>query len=70
MWQTNTEVRKLFACSTQLSMKFHLLIKGEKKIFLVLKLKNVVFILLINVKMPEIVGILTVMRRIFHAQIR
>ena len=33
-------------------------------IFLVLKLSDVVFILLINVKMPTIVGILTFISRI------
>ena len=41
--QPGAKVIKLFSCSTQLSMKF---------------------ILLINVKMPTIVGILTFMSRI------
>ena len=56
-------------CSTQLSMKFQLHLKKTKM------LKNieiscfpthshVVFIMLINVKMPTIVGILTFMRMI------
>ena len=36
----------------------------KTKIFLTLKLLDVVFILLINVKMPTIVGILTFMSRI------
>ena len=61
------EVIKLFSCSTQLSMKFQLLIKlkyQQIKKFLVLSLSGVVFILLINVKMPTIVGILTFMSRI------
>ena len=40
-WQPGFEVIKLFSCSTQLSMKFSLLI---------------------NVKMPTVVGILTFMR--------
>ena len=64
------EVIKLFSCSTQLSMKFQLHIKSlfilkcwKDQIFLVLKLSDAVFILLINVKMPTIVGILTFMSR-------
>ena len=44
-------------------MKFQLLIKTKRKINLALKFSDV-FILLINVKMPTIVGILTFMRRI------
>ena len=58
---------KLFSCSIQLSMKFQLLIKlkyGQIKKFLTLSLSDVEFILLINVKMPTIVGILTFMCRI------
>ena len=60
------EVRKLFSYSTQLSTKFQLLIKTKKmtKKFLALSLSDVVFIMLINVKMPTIVGILTFMSRI------
>ena len=53
------ELVKLFSCSAQLSMIFQLLIKNlmlENKL-LVLKLSNAVFILLINVKMPQLVGI-------------
>ena len=66
---------KLFSCSTQLSMKFELLLKIEimkNKYFHCFKLlrcciypaniSDVVFILLINVKMPT--GILTFMSRI------
>ena len=41
-WNPGPEVIKLFSCSTQLSMKFFLLI---------------------NVKMPTVVGILTFMSR-------
>ena len=57
------EVIKLFSCSTQLSIKFQLLIKSKT-------LKKIdiscydVFFLLLNVKMPTIVGILTFMSRI------
>ena len=60
-------VIKLFSCSTQLSMKLQLLIETqmlETKIFLASKHTDVVSILLINVKMPTIVGILTFMSRI------
>ena len=47
-----------------MSMKFQLLIKTEMlkiKECLAVKLSGVVFIMLINVKMPTIVGILTLM---------
>ena len=48
-----------------MSTKLWLLIKADMlKKFLALKLSDVVFILLINVKMPTIVGILTVMSMI------
>ena len=59
-------VIKLFSCSTQLSTKFQLLIKTKilTKKFLALSLSGVVFIKLINVKMPTVVGILTFMSRI------
>ena len=58
-----------FSCSTQLSTKFQLLIKTkilyqQMKKFLALNLSDVVFIMLINVKMPTIVGILTFMSKI------
>ena len=60
------EVIKLFTCLTQLSMKF-LFLKETKmlkiKIFLALNFSDV-FILLINVKMPTIVAILTFTSRI------
>ena len=61
------EVIKLFSCSTQLSTKLQLLIKTkistDEEVF-ALSLSGVVFIMLINVKMPTIVGILTCMSRI------
>ena len=63
------KVIKLLSCSTQLSMKFQRLIKTEihvptKKKCLALCLLDVVFIMLINVKMPMIVCILPFMSRI------
>ena len=61
------KVIKLFSCSTQLSTKFQLLINlkyRQIKKFLALNLSDVVFILLINVKMQTIVVILTFMSRI------
>ena len=61
------QIIKLFPCSTQLRMKFQLLIKGKtvkNNYILAFKLSDVVFILLMNVKMPTIVGILTFMSRI------
>ena len=64
------QVIKLFSCSTQLSMEFRLLVKSKIikcwkiKIFLAFKLSDDVFIMLINVKMPIIVGILTFMSMI------
>ena len=60
------KVYKLFLCSTKLSTKFQLLIKTKlltnKEVSL--SLSDVAFIMLINVKMPTIVGILTFMSRI------
>ena len=61
------EVIKLFSCSTQLSTQFQLLIKLkylQMKKFLALSLSDVVFIMLINIKIPTIVGILTFISRI------
>ena len=58
---------KTFSCSTKLSKKFKLLIKlkyRQIKKFLALSLSDGVFIMLINVKMPTIVGILAFMSRI------
>ena len=52
------EIIKLFSCSTELNMKFQLLIIKLKclniEIFLAFKLSEAVFILLIIVKMPTI----------------
>ena len=61
--RSGPKIIKLFSCSTQMIMKFQLLIPTKMllKIFLAFNLTNVVFILLINVKMPTIVGILTFM---------
>ena len=63
MLKLGPEIIKLFSCSTQLSTQFQQLIKTKipknKKMFLALSLSDVVFIMLINVKMPKIVGILT-----------
>ena len=62
------QVIKLFSCSTQLSTKFQMLIKTKiptnKEVSCCLSLSDGVFIMLINVKMPKIVGILTFMSRI------
>ena len=60
------EAIKLFSCSTQLSIIFQLLIKlkyRQVKRCLALSRSDVVFTMLINVKMPTIVGILTFMSR-------
>ena len=57
--KTSPEVIKLFPSSIQLSTKFQLLIKTK-----ISTNEDVVFIMLINVKMPTIVGILTFMSRI------
>ena len=71
--QPGPVIMKLFSCSTQLSMKFQLLIKTKKLKtvdFLGFKVSDSVFILLTNVKMPTIVGILTFMnRKNFHVQL-
>ena len=60
------EVIKLASCSTQLSRKFQLLIKKISSTEKVdtLSLSDVVFIMLMNTKMPTSVGILTFMSRI------
>ena len=58
------QVTKPFSCSTQLSTKFQLLIKTnmlENKDFIASKFSDGVFIMLISLKMPTIVGILTFM---------
>ena len=67
IWRIGHEVIKMFTCSTQVSMKFQVLIKNKmlkNKTLLALKLSDAVFILLINAKMPTIVGILTFISRI------
>ena len=55
---------KTFSCSTQLSMKFEWLIKKTTMLNPAFKLSNVVFTMLVNIKMPTIIGILTFMSRI------
>ena len=58
---------KLFSCSTQLSIELQMLIKTKmlkNKDFLAFMLSDFAFMLLINVKMPTIVGILMFMSRI------
>ena len=56
---------KQFSCSAQLCMKVKLFIKGQMlNFFLALDNSDAVFILLINVKMPTIVGVKTFMSRI------
>ena len=61
------EVIKLFSCSTQLSMKFLMLISIEiyknQLFFLGSDKPRMLCFLLINVKMPTVVGILTLMSR-------
>ena len=60
-------LQSFFSCSVLLSMEFQFLIKlnTEKEIFfLALIHSNVVFIMLINVKIPAIVGSLTYMSMI------
>ena len=68
--RTSLKVIKLFSCSTQISMKFQLLIKNKiiKKTIHVLafKLLDVVFIMLINAKMPTLVGIFTFVSMIIY----
>ena len=56
-----------FSCTTQLGMKFQLLLKTKRlknNAFLASEHSAVVFIMLINVKMSTIVGILTFMSMI------
>ena len=61
MEHSGPKVIKLFSCSTQLSIEFQLHIKTIKKRqmkkFPALRLSDVVFIMLVNVKMPTIVNI-------------
>ena len=66
--RSEPEVIKLFSCSTPLRTKFQLLIKTKMlrkiKTFLAYKRSYILFIMLIIVKMPTIVGILTFMSMI------
>ena len=65
--KSGPEVIKLFSCSTQLSIKVQVLIKTKMlkyKRCSLIKRSDVVLILLINAKMPTIVGILAFMSRI------
>ena len=60
-------LENLFSCSTQLSMKFYMLISihisRKSALFQAHISLDCYFFLLINVKMPTTVGILTFMRR-------
>ena len=62
--QPGPEVIKYFSCSTQLLIKTIIPKNTKIKKSLALSLSDVVFIILINVKMPTFVGILTFMSRI------
>ena len=67
MTQHIHEVIKYFSCSNPLSMILQMLIKIKmlnKKRDFAFKLSDVVFIMLINVKMPTVVSILKFMRMI------
>ena len=67
IWRPSPEVIKHVSCSTQLSTKFQQLLKAKmptNKNCTVLNPSDVVFITLINVKMPTIDGVLTFMSRI------
>ena len=67
-YRSGPEVIKLFSCSTQLSTKFQLLIKTKiptkKEVSCFKSLRCCIFYHAKNVKMPTIVGILTLMSRI------
>ena len=66
--RSGPEVIKKNSCSTQLSTKFQLLIKTRiptnEEVSSFKSLRCRIFIMLINVKMPTLVGILTFMSRI------
>ena len=67
--ETCPEVIKLFSCSTHLSMEVQMLIKSKmlkNKAVLGFQmlLSDVLLMMLINIKMPTIVGILTFISRI------
>ena len=59
-------LKSFFSCSTQLSTKFQLFVstKIQRKIFLAPSLSDVIFIMLINVKIPTVVGLSTFLSRI------
>ena len=63
------EVIIFFSYSTQLNKKFQLLVNTKiptnKEVFFASGLSDIVFIMLINVKMPTLVGILTFMSRMY-----
>ena len=61
---TRPEVIKLFSYSTENKTSTAHKTEAPIKKFLALSLSDVLFIMLINVKMPTIVGILTFMSRI------
>ena len=65
-YQNGPDIKNLFSCSTQLRAKFQLLIKTKIQTTeeVSFSLSDVVFIMLINVKMPTIVGTLTFISRI------
>ena len=60
--QPGIEFRRLFSCSTENEI-LNTPLKNKDN-FLALKLLKVVFILLVNIKMPTVVRILTFMSRI------
>ena len=63
-WTQGPEVIKLFSCSTQLRMKFVLLIKYQQfKLFSCKAELSMKIFLQINIKMPTIVGILILISR-------
>ena len=67
MLGSSNEVIKLFSCSTQLSTKFHLLIKAKiptNEEVSCFKSLRCCIIILINVKMTTNIGIFTFMSRI------
>ena len=66
MAETGPEVLKLFTCITQLSMKFQILISikyQEIQHFSSSDNPKMLFSMLVNVKMPTIIGILIFMSR-------
>ena len=69
---TGPQVIQLLTCSTLLSMKFQQLVKTKmlkNKNWSFCKHSDVVLNMLMNVKMPTYVGILTFISMIFHAKL-